>query len=126
VILANAENGAVSVVLIHSNESHLKAAAEQELLRGLPDDILKTDMVSFGRFWRARDRLQWSVSATPIGLQVVLQVKSDDSVTGLTFEFQRSVAAVTAGATLSADHHRVVLPEIDPGKSVSIRISYLH
>jgi hypothetical protein len=125
VILANAENGAVSVVLIHSNESHLKAAAEEELLRQLPADILKTDMVSFGTFWRARDRLQWSVTATSIPAQILLQVKSDDSVTGLTFEFQRSIATVTAGATLSADHHRVVLPEIDAGKSVSIRINYL-
>jgi len=36
VILANAENGAVSVLLVHSNESVLKAAAEQDLLRQLP------------------------------------------------------------------------------------------
>ena len=126
VILANAENGAVSVVLIHSNESPLKAAAEEELLRQLPADILKTDMVSFATFWRARDRLQWTVTAASIPAQVVLQVKSHDSVTGLTFEFQRPIATVTGGAILSPDNRHVVLQELGPDDSVSIRIHYLY
>lgn len=125
VILANAENGAVSVVLIHSNESHLKAAAEQELLRQLPADILKTDMVSFGTFWRARDHLQWNVSSTSIPTQAVLQVKSDDSVTGLTFEFQRPITTVTGGAMLIPDNRHVVLPKLEPGHGASFRISYV-
>jgi hypothetical protein len=47
IILANAENEAVSVVLIHSNESHFKAAAEQELLRELPADIGKNRYAEF-------------------------------------------------------------------------------
>jgi hypothetical protein len=126
VILANAENGAVSVVLIHSNESYLKTAAEQELLLQLPADILKTDMVTFATFWRARDRLQWSVIATTMPAEVALQVKSEDSVTGLTFEFQRPIATVTGGAILSPDTRHVVLPQIGPGHSASIRVSYLH
>ena len=125
VILANAENGAVSVVLIHSNEFHLKAAAEEELLRQLPADIIKTDMVSFATFWRARDRLQWTVTATSLPGQVVLQMKSHDSVTGLTFEFQRPIATVTGGAILSPDNRHVVLQELGPGDSVSVRIRYL-
>jgi hypothetical protein len=125
VILANAENGAVSVVLIHSNESHLKAQAEEELLRQLPADIIKTDMVSFATFWRARDRLQWTVTATSLPAQVVLQVKSHDSVTGLTFEFQRPIATVTGGAILFPDNRHVVLQELGPGDSVSVRIRYL-
>jgi hypothetical protein len=125
VILANAENGAVSVVLIHSNESQLKAAAEQDLLRQLPADILKTDMVSFGTFWRARDRLQWDVTATSMPTQVVVEVKSDDAVGGLTFEFQRPIATVTGGAMLIPDNRHVVLPQLEPGQSASFRISYL-
>ena len=125
VILANAENGAVSVVLIHSNESQLKAAAEQDLLRQLPADILKTDMVSFGTFWRARDRLQWNVTRTSTPTQVVLQVKSDDSVSGLTFEFQRPIATVTGGAMLIPDSRHVVLPQLESRQSASFRISYL-
>lgn len=143
-IAANAENGAVSVVLIHSNESHFKAAAEEKLLQQLPSDILKTDMLSFAKFWRARDRLQWSVKAASIPTQVVLQVKSEESVTGLTFEFARPVSmisgitisreaisgetisgeTITGHATLFADHRHIILPELKPGQSVSFRVSY--
>jgi len=124
VILANAENEAVSVVLIHSNESQFKAAAEQELLRELPADIGKTDMLSFARFWRARDRLQWSVTTTAIPSEAVLQVKSADSVAGLTFEFRQAISTITGGATLSSDNHRVVLPELKPGETMSFRLTF--
>ena len=126
VILANAENGAVSVVLVHSNESTLKAAAEQDLLRQIPSDIIKTDMVTFAKFWRARDRLQWSLTETSVPSEAVLQVKSDESVTGLTFEFQRPIATASGGATISSDNRHLVLSQLAPGQSVSIRISYLH
>ena len=126
VILANAENEAVSVVLIHSNESRLKAAAEGELLRQLPADIGKTDMVSFAKFWRARDRLQWSVNAASLPMDAVLQVNSANSASGLTFEFQRAITAVTGGATLSHDNHHVVLPDLRPGQTVSFRLSFAH
>jgi len=124
VILANAENEAVSVVLIHSNESQFKAAAEQELLRELPADIGKTDMLSFARFWRARDRLQWSVTTTAIPSEAVLQVKSADSVAGLTFEFRQAISTITGAATLSSDNHRVVLPELKPGETMSFRLTF--
>jgi len=124
VILANAENGAVSVALIHSNESHIKAAAEQELLRQLPGDIGKTDMLSFAQFWRARDRIHWSVAATSIPRQILLQVESDDSVSGLTLEFQRSIARVSGGATLFPDNRHVVLPELKATKTVSFHLSF--
>ena len=126
VILANAENGAVSVVLIHSNESTLKAAAEQELLRQLPPDIVKTDMLTFAKFWRARDRLQWSLTPTSKPTEAVLQVKSDESMIGLTFEFQRPIATVTGGATLFPDNRHLVLPEFAAGHGVSLQITYLH
>jgi hypothetical protein len=125
VILANAENGAVSVVLIHSNESTLKAAAEGDLLRQLPPDIVTTDMASFAKFWRARDRLQWSLTATSVSTEAVLQVKSDESVIGLTFEFERPIASVTGGATLFPDNRHLILPELAPGHSVLFHINYL-
>ena len=125
VILANAENGSVSVVLIHSNESTVKAVAEQDLLRQIPSDIVKTDMLTFAKFWRARDRLQWSVTATSVPTETVLQVKSDESVTGLTFEFQRPIATATGGAVVSPDNRHLVLPELAPAHGVSIHINYL-
>jgi hypothetical protein len=126
VVLANAENGAVSVVLIHSNESVLKAAAEQDLIRQLPPDIVKTDMLTFAKFWGARDRLQWSLTATSGPTEVVLQVKSEESVVGLTFEFQRPIATVTGGATMFPDNRHLVLPELSPGHNVSLHINYQH
>jgi hypothetical protein len=126
VILANAENGAVSVVLIHSNESTLKAAAEQDLLRQLPPDIIKTDMLTFAKFWRARDRLQWSLTATSVPTEAVLQVKSEEPVIGLTFEFQRPIATVTGGASMFPDNRHLVLPELSPGHITSFHINYLN
>jgi hypothetical protein len=126
VILANAENGAVSVVLIHCNESTLKAAAEQDLLRQLPPDIIKTDMLTFAQFWRARDRIQWSLTPTSVPTELLLQVESDEPVLGLTFEFQRPIATVTGGATLFPDNRHLVLPELAPGHNVSLRIDYQH
>jgi hypothetical protein len=125
VILANAENEAVSAVLIHSNESTLKAAAEQDLLRQIPSDIVKTDMLTFAKFWRARDRLQWSLTDTAVSTEAVLQATSDEPVTGLTFEFQRPIATATGGATMYPDNRHLVLPELAPGQTVSIRINYL-
>ena len=126
VIMANAENGAVSVVLIHSNESTLKATAEQDLLRQLPPDIIKTDMVTFAQFWRARDRIQWSLTPTSVPTEVVLQVKSDEPVIGLTFEFRRPIASIIGGATLFPDNRHLVLPELAPGHNVSLHIDYQH
>ena len=123
VIRANAENGAISVVLVHSNESTIKAAAEGEMLRQLPSDIGKMDMLSFAKFWRARDRLQWRVVSASSST-AVLQITSQEPVMGLTFEFQRPVATVTAGAVVSADQRRIVLPELKPGQPISLRVTY--
>lgn len=123
VIRANAENGAISVVLVHSNESKTKAAAEEEMLRQLPNDIGKMDMLSFAKFWRARDRLQWRVVSASSST-AVLQITSQEPVTGLTFEFQRLVATVTEGATISADQRRIVLPELKPGQPIFLRVTY--
>ncbi len=123
VIRANAENGAISVVLVHSNESKTKAAAEEEMLRQLPNDIGKMDMLSFAKFWRARDRLQWRVVSASSST-AVLEITSQEPATGLTFEFQRPVATVTEGAAVSADRRRIVLPELKPGQSISLRVTY--
>jgi hypothetical protein len=130
VIAANAENGAVSVILVHSNESRLKAAAEERLLRQLPPDILRSDMLSFAKFWRARDRLRWSVTAGSNPSNFVLLVTTEESVSGLTFEFGQPVsistdAANTVSATVSPNHRLVILPDLIPHQMVSLHISYL-
>lgn len=125
VIRANAENNAVSVVLIHSNESAFKGAAEAQMLQELPEDIIKTDMLSFARFWRARDRLKWNVNETSTPSQVELQLESEESVSGLTFEFEQPVSIIAGEATVSADRHHIILPELKAGQTVWLHIRYL-
>jgi hypothetical protein len=129
-ISANAENNAVSVLLVHSNESRLKAAAEAKLLQQLPAGILKTDMLSFAKFWRARDRLHWSLQPGQTAGQAILRIESEESVEGLTFEFAQpvSLTAVNSAkgtATISPDHRHLILPELEPGRLVSLHITYL-
>ena len=122
VIRANGENGAISVLLIHPNEAGGKLAAEEELLQRLPSEVAPEDMVTFARFWRARDRLQWKVGF--LGGDAVLTVRSDESAQGLTFDFQRPVNSVDAGATLLADHHRIVLPDLASTEELIVRVHY--
>ena len=122
VIRANAENGAVSVLLIHPNETGEKLAAEEELLRRLPGDVMAEDMLTFARFWRARDHLQWRVTESAADL--ILTVKSAEAVRGVAFDFSRPIDSVDAGATLLADGHRVVLPDLLANKPVTFHVHY--
>jgi len=122
VIRANAENGGVSVLLIHPNQTGEKLAAEEELLRRLPDDVVPEDMLAFARFWRARDHLQWKVSAS--GADVVVTVKSAEAVHGVTFDFGRPIDSVDGSATLLADSHRVILPDLLANEPVVVHVHY--
>jgi len=122
VILANAENEAVNVLLVHSNESAQKAAAEQDLLRQLPTDIGKSDMLNFARFWQARDRLKWGISPGSEGNEVALEVSTEEPVEGLTFAFRRPISQASKGATISSDRHRVTLPEVNSGQTAVIEL----
>jgi len=122
VIRANAENGGVSVLLIHPNETGGKLAAEEELLRRLPADVVPEDMLTFARFWRSRDHLRWKVAVS--GGDAVLTVKSDDAVHGLTFDFGRAIDSVDASATLLADGRRVVLPDLRASEPVIVHVHY--
>jgi len=122
VIRANAENGGVSVLLIHPNQSGEKLAAEEALLRRLPGDVMPEDMLTFARFWRTRDHLQWTVGAS--GTDVVLAVKSGEAVHGVTFDFDRPVVSVDASASLLADGHKVVLPDLLANQPLVVHIHY--
>jgi hypothetical protein len=114
VIRANAENQAINVILIHSNEAHVKLGAEQMLLRELPHDVTATDLQSYAEFWRALEALRWSVHPGPGANEVSVDVAAGEPVSGATFEFQRSIAAIEgcAGARVLPDHHRIVLPAL--------------
>jgi len=123
VIRANAENGAVNLLLIHPNVGGEKLKAEEELLNRLPPDVSAGDMLTFAEFWRARDRLQWSVSAISPAT-VVLSVKSAEDVHGLTLDFGRQIDRVDAGASLLSNHHRIVLTDLHANKPVTLHIRY--
>jgi hypothetical protein len=125
VILANAENEALSVLLVHSNESAQKAAAEEELLRQLPHDVGKADMLSFAKFWRARDRLKWNTTPISATGECVLQVHTGEPVSGVTFEFERAVSSVSDGARLFPDNHHIVLPALSAGQTASFHLSFV-
>ncbi len=123
VIRANAENQAINVILIHSNEAHVKLAAEQTLLRELPPDVTPTDLQGFAEFWRGLEALRWSVTVAGPN-EASIAVAAGEPVTGATLEFQRSIATVDGGARLLPDHHRIILPALKAQESASFDVRY--
>jgi hypothetical protein len=125
VIRANAENGAINVILIHTNEGETKLPAEEALLTRLPDDVTASDMLSYARFWRSRDHLEWAVQ--PDGSRGIrLSLHAREPINGLTVEFRRPIASVGADAKLLPDRHSIVLPALNAGDELSVPISYAH
>ena len=124
VIRANADNGAASVVLIHTNDDETKVPAEEALLNGLPADIMVSDMVDFARFWRSRDRLKWELLPGRNADSLTLKVESGEAVNGLTFEFARVVRSVDNGAQTLPSHHQIVLPPLVPAVEMTFGIQY--
>ncbi|MGB7154011.1 MAG: hypothetical protein WBD08_07420, partial [Candidatus Acidiferrales bacterium] len=136
IIRANAENEAINVALIHSNEAGAKLRAEETILEGLPPTVTATDLLSYAEFWRARNLLRWSFA--PAGNSaVVLSVQAEEPVSGITFEFQRAIASVgtesadpegagvaVGAATLLPDHRRIILPALSAGTSLRLRVIY--
>lgn len=130
VIRANADNGAVNVLLIHTNDAKGKLQAESSLLKALPDDVGVGDLLSFARFWRARDRLLWRVTPEPspgtgagAATRVLrLDVTADEPVSGLTFEFAGPLASITGDATLLPDRRHAVLPDLQPRQRITFRV----
>ena len=124
VIRANADNGAANVILIHTNDDEAKVSAEEALLNGLPPDIMVSDMTGFARFWRARDRLNWQVFPGGSPDKITIKVVSAESVSGLTFEFARSVSAADGDTQILPDHRRLILPDLQPGIEAIFTIQY--
>jgi hypothetical protein len=125
VIRANADNGAVSVLLIHPNDTRTKLPAEAALLRQLPPDVGVGDLLAFARFWRARDRLWWRVTPGANPNEARLEVRSEEAVSGLTVEFGRPIESVSGGATVLTDRRRVVLPDLQGRESHSVQVRFV-
>jgi hypothetical protein len=124
VIRANAENGAISVILIHSNEARHKLKAEEDLLNRLPPGVTATDMATFARFWRARDHLKWTITPAQTASEIRLTVTTEEPIEGLTFEFRRHVKRVDGDATLSESHRQVIMRPLKVGEKTSVEICY--
>ncbi len=132
VIRANAENQAINVLLVHTNEAGAKLRAEQQILEGLPPSVTATDLLSYAEFWRARNALKWTVEPGIGSNEIILAVTSDVTVSGITFEFQRRIIDVTNAGSRSGpdnlnllpDHHRIVLPAMTPGATLHLKIEY--
>jgi hypothetical protein len=123
VIRANAENGAINVILIHSNEAETKLHAEETLLNRLPADVTATDMLSYARFWRARETLHWTIQPSGSdGVRLEFHVKG--AARGVTVEFRRAIQSVDGDAILLPDRHRIIVPELKAGEDLSVSISY--
>ena len=123
VFRANADNGAISVVLIHPTDAKMKLEAERNMLDRLPPGVVAMDPLGFAQFWRARDRLEWSVEPGSKPRTLVLRAASHEPVRGITFEFAGEIAAVSAGAERLEDRHRIVLHSLDAGKQTQIELS---
>jgi hypothetical protein len=124
VFSANADNGAPSVVLIHPTDAKIKLQAEQAMLERLPGGVRAMDPLEFARFWRARERLEWSVGPGTKPRTLVLRVASREAVRGITFEFVREIAGVSGKARLLEDHHRIVLGELEGGRPARIDLGF--
>jgi hypothetical protein len=124
VIRANAENGAPNVVLIHTNKAQGKLRAEEDLLRRLPQGVVATDMESFARFWRARDRLHWTVRTTADQNNLELDAATDEAIDGLTFEFRREIADLRGDGKMLSDRRRILLPGLPAGGQIHLRIQF--
>jgi hypothetical protein len=124
VIRANAENEAISLILIHTNEANYKLKAEEDLLNQLPQGIVATDMLGFANFWRARQHVKWTIRSGQTTLRVTLKVTAIEPIEGLTFEFQRRLESVDGGAAIADNHHQVIMPAIKTAESLTVEVVY--
>jgi hypothetical protein len=99
VIRANAENNAISTLLIHPTDTTYKLETERQLIeanRG--SDTWIGDVGSMARFWRGRAQLSPSLNKGSDGKEAItLNLKQDDIVPGQTLVIEaQSEQAVPA------------------------------
>lgn len=101
VIRANAENEAINVVLIHTNQAGAKLRAEQEILEGLPPGVVVSDLLKYAEFWRARNALKWTVEPANGSGAIILTVRSDAPVPALPLNFSARLPKSKASVATS-------------------------
>ncbi len=121
-IEANAENGAPSVILIHSNNSQDKLEAERVILSRLPQDILVENMTDYARFWKARSQLRWSPRPVAGGDQI--ELSSELPIAGLTLVTVRKVRNASGMPGIRWTDREVILPELAAKSRVVVHVNY--
>ena len=121
-IEANAENGAPSVLLIHSNNAQEKLQAERALLSRLPQDILVENMTAYAHFWKARDQLRWFAKTVEAGEQIEINVELP--ISGLTLVSLRRIRNASGLVGIRWTDHEVVLPNIEAKSRVQVQLEY--
>jgi hypothetical protein len=122
VIEANAENGAPSVLLIHSNNAQDKLEAERALLSRLPKDILVENMIAYARFWKARSQVSWVPRPVTGGERI--EIDSELPVAGLTLVSPRAIQNASGMPGIRWTDHEVILPDLAAKSQVFVRINY--
>jgi hypothetical protein len=122
VIEANAENGAPSVILIHSNNAKEKLQAERDLLAGLPKDILVESMIDYARFWKARSQVRWFPRPVSGGEQI--EIDSELPVAGLTLVSPRKIQSASGVPGIRWTDHEVILPDLAGKSQALVLIQY--
>jgi hypothetical protein len=122
-IEANAENSAVSVILVHSNNAQEKLQAERVLLSRLPGDILVENMTDYARFWKARYQLHWFPKAISGGEQI--EINTESPISGLTLIFLRTIRNASGIPGIRWTDHAAILPIIEGKSRVLVHIDYI-
>lgn len=105
VIGANADNGAISVLLIHPSVTAYKLKTEDLLLTAMADgDIWIGDMTSYGDFWLKRASVQFDISETDS--KVLLRLKTRALPAGVCIVMGKVPRAKTI-EVLSSDGSRI-------------------
>jgi hypothetical protein len=121
-IEANAENGAPSVILIHSNNAQDKLEAERGILARLPKDILVENMTEYARFWKARSQLRWFPHPVPGGERI--EIETGLPLSGLTLVSLRNIQGATGIPGITWTDHAVMLPDLAGKSHVVVQIKY--
>jgi hypothetical protein len=121
-IEANAENGAPSILLIHSNNSQDKLRAERGIVSRLPKDILVENMTEYARFWKARGQVRWFPQPVTSGEQI--EINSELPLAGLTLVSPRRIQNASGAPGIRWTDHEVMLPDLAGKSRVLVHINY--
>jgi hypothetical protein len=122
VIEANAENGAPSVLLIHSNNAQDKLEAEKALLSRLSKDILVENMTEYARFWKARCQVSWVPRPVTGGERI--EINAELPIAGLTLVSPRTIQNASGMPGIRWTDHEVILPDLAAKSHIFVRVIY--